>query len=224
MQRRSSNSANAARAVLAAAVLIVSDATPILAAPITINYDFGVIDLACTSEGAACPQDILPGTSSAVGNVYTNIFNGGYRAGGRVDWDFTFDTSPFASISAITMQIDVVGLWGAYPGNIGPGGQLGNFFAIDGVPLVPFLLNTDGRDSHLFAIPSLSAGAHVFTVQVYDPAFSPGPFFEGWGGVDFARLSVTGETAAAVPEPASLLLVASALAGLCGTRFRRKSV
>ena len=135
------------------------------ASPITSVITFGQINLNCTGEmDADCQaQDLLPGPQSitdsghGVNNVFTNIFNGGYRPGGGVIWDFDFDAADFDSISAMTLQVDVVGLVECYPGNIDPQqGQIGNYLAIDGVPFAPFVGNTDGRDSHTFAIPILS--------------------------------------------------------------------
>src|SRR4051812_49470648 len=96
------------------------------ASPITSVITFGQINLDCTGEmDADCAaQDLLPGAQSitnsgyGTGNVFTNIFNGGYRPGGAVIWDFTFDASDFDSISAMTLQVDVVGFVDCYPGNI----------------------------------------------------------------------------------------------------------
>jgi hypothetical protein len=178
-------------------ILLTGITTSSFANPIVVSHDFGIVNLACASEGAACAPDILPGPRQQSATCSRTSSTAATARWFDVVWDFTFDASPFLSIASMTMQVDVVGFLGAYPGNIGPAGQLGNFFAIDGVPIFPFLVNTDGRDSHVFAIPTLAAGSHQFSVQAYDPAFSPGGNFEGWGGVDFARLTVSGETAAA---------------------------
>jgi len=188
------------------------------AGTIMLTYDCGVMNTACTGESVACPQDILPGfPNSVVGSVYTNVFNGGYRAGGNVQWDFTFDASPFTTVDFMVLRVDVVGLYEGYAGNIDPdAGQIGNYLAIDGVPFAPFLDNTDHLDSHALTIPVLSAGPHLFSVWAYD---DPRAKYEGWGGVDFARLTVWGESAP-VPDPGSSLLLLGI--GLVGLRACRK--
>ncbi|HEX2731270.1 MAG TPA: hypothetical protein VHM70_06690 [Polyangiaceae bacterium] len=164
------------------------DAGPVL----TQTFEFGVPDPGCASEGASCAQDVLPGTSSVEGSVFVNVFNGGYRAGGHVSWDFSFDDSLFASVTSMTMSVTIVGFLGAYLGNIdADAGQIGNYFAIDDVPVEPILDNSDARDTHVFAIPILSPGAHTFSVWAYDQP--PGPNYEGWGGVDMATLTVQGK-------------------------------
>jgi hypothetical protein len=154
-------------------------------------FEFGVPDLTCLSELGTCPQDVLPGGKNSVnGNVYVNVFSGSYRAGGHVDWDFTFDGSAFSSVRKMTLEIVIVGMLGG--GNIDTSGskQIGNYLAIDGVPFFPITASTDSRDTHVIPIPTLSPGAHVFSVWAYDSP--PGPLDEGWAGVDYAKLTVDG--------------------------------
>ncbi len=159
---------------------------PVPAAPVAAQkiriIEWGTIDPKCTSEQAPCIDQ--PAFTPS---------KGGYRAGGHVAWSFSLVTSDFSSISSMQLQVTAIGLWGAYPGNIDPShGQLGNYLAIDGVPYTPFLNTTDGRDTRIFNIPILSAGQHTFAVFAYEP---PGPDYDGWAGIDYAKLTITGLSA-----------------------------
>ena len=225
---------NTVRAVaVAGAVLISGIATAANAGTLTQVTSWGTLDPGCTFEHASCASD----------PAFTPSF-GGYRAGGQVSWGnplnplapFMFDTSAFTSISSIQLSVLVVGFWQEYTGNIdptqlnlGPGGgvpnngQIGDYLAIDGVPFAPFLGMTDGRDTATFDLTTaLAPGPHTFTVVAYDDP--PGPWDEGWAGVDVATLTVTGETAGSVPEPAAVALFACGLATLGSMRRRRAAI
>jgi hypothetical protein len=195
-------------AVLAVIIVSIAAAVSASAAPLTQVTSWGTLDLGCTTEGASCADDYAFTPSD--GATY-----GGYRAGGSVSWAFTFDPSAFASISSITMDVLVVGLWPGYTGNVDPNsGQIGDYFAIDDLPFAPFLGVTDGRDSGIFNLTaSLSAGLHTFSVVAFD--YPPGPNYEGWAGVDIATLTVTGE-GSAIPEPSTWLLLFTGLGSLLG--------
>jgi hypothetical protein len=140
-----------------------------------------------------------------------------------VSWGFDFDRSPFASITSISLDVLVVGFWGAYPGNIDPvAGQIGDYLAIDGLPYAPFRNMTDGRDLRTFALPTtFAAGPHTMSVVAYEP-YASYNWYEGWAGVDYATLTVVGESdVVSIPEPASLMLLGAGLAGL-GRSWRRR--
>jgi len=113
------------------------------------------------------------------------------------------------------MDVLVVGLFPRYTGNVDSNsGQIGNYFAIDGVPFAPLLGVTDGRDSGIFDLTaSLSVGPHTFSVVAFDRP--PGPNYEGWAGVDIATLTVTGEDSA-IPEASTWLLLFTGLGSLLG--------
>ncbi len=193
-----------------------------LASPLTSVTTWGTLDPGCTSEHATCATDPAFSPSS-----------GGYRAGGSVSWGdplnpaspFVFDTSAFGSISSITLEVLVVGFYPPYQGNIDSSGgqQIGNYLAIDGTPFAPFLNMTDGRDTRVFDLTGvLSPGSHTFSVVAYQP---PGPNYEGWAGVDIAKLTVVGDTeVSAVPVPAAAPLLATGLGvlGLVHWRYRRR--
>ncbi len=182
---------------------------------------FGTIDPGCTFEHANCADDFAFTPSD--GHSF-----GGYRQGGSVSWNFNFNTSAFTSISKITMDVLVVGFFQGFTANIDPAkGQIGDYFASDGVPFAPFLNVTDGRDHGIFDLTtSLAAGPHTFSVVAFSEP--PGPNLEGWAGVDIATLTVTGQSAGPVPESATnemllvglglLALVALAQTGKCPSR------
>jgi len=187
--------------LMAAALGLSAIAATVQAAPLSQITEWGTLDPSCTGEGVTCAAD----------PAFTPSF-GGYRAGGSVSWGFTFDPSAFASISSLELEVLVVGFY--FEGNASPPAPLGNYLAIDAVPFAPFLNVTDHRDTRTFTLPVLSAGPHTFSVV----AFSN----EGWAGVDFARLTVTGEsTAQGVPEPATLVLLGLGLAGLGFSRRKQ---
>ena len=154
-----------------------------------------------------------------------NPSTGGYRAGGSVSWGdplnpinpFVFDTSAFASITSIKLDVLVVGF--LYNGKITLPGELGNYLAIDSTPFAPFVGVTDHRDMNSFDLTSvLLPGSHFFRVT----AFS----YEGWAGVDIATLTVTGDNGVnPVPLPPALALFAGGLSalGLLGWRRKRKA-
>lgn len=179
------------------------------AQPITQVTQFGTVDPGCINEGATCAAD----------PAFTPSF-GGYRAGGSVSWTFSFDPSPFSSISSI--QLDVLAVGFLYNGNIGAG-QIGNYLAIDGVPFAAFTGVTDGRDLMTFALPTnLAPGPHTFSVVAY--GFPPGPLNEGWAGVDFATLTVVGQgrTVAVPAVSAGGLLALALLLGGSGLILRHR--
>ncbi len=182
---------------------------PAYAGPVTQVTHWGTVDPGCTNEWAACATDpaFTPPT-------------GGYRAGGSVSWSFSFDRSGFSSVSSIQLDVLVVGFWGSYPGNIdAAAGQLGDYLAIDGAPFAPFLGMTDGRDLRTFSLSAdLAAGPHTFSVVAYD---DPWRNYEGWAGVDYATLTVTG-MAAAIPEADTYSLLLAGLGLLAFITRRRK--
>lgn len=186
--------------------------------PLTEVFSWGTLDPGCTSERAVCANDFAFTPSD--GHTF-----GGYRAGGSVSWGFNFDTSAFASISNITMDVLVVGFFQGFTGNIDPSnGQIGDYFAIDGVPFAPFLHVTDQRDHGIFDLTtSLAGGPHTFSVVAFDDP--PGPNLEGWAGVDVATMTVTGESAAPIAEPHSyqMLLVGLGLLGFAARRWKPNS-
>lgn len=193
-------------------VLIILTPT-VNASPLTQVTEWGTIDPTCTWEHSACVAD----------PAFDPSF-GGYRAGGSVSWDFTFDPSSFSSISSIQLEVIVVGFVNYYPGNIDPSmGQLGNYLAIDDIPFAPFLQMTDGRDTRLIDLTAhgLTPGYHKFTVVAYS---DPNAKYEGWAGVDYSKLTVTGDTggSAPVPEPSTMLLLGLGLMGLAGVRRFKK--
>lgn len=204
-----------ARTLVGPIVMAIAIAGSASATTLTQVFNWGTLDPGCTSEHAVCANDYAFTPSDGV--TY-----GGYRAGGSVSWSFNFDTSAFSSISGITMDVLVVGFWEGYTGNADPkNGQIGDYFALDGVPFAPFLGVTDGRDHGIFDLTtSLSPGPHTFSVVAFDDP--PGPNYEGWAGVDVATLTVTGESAnSPVPEPGTLLLLSTGLAGIAGAARRR---
>ncbi len=173
---------------------------------------FGTLDPGCTFEHADCANDFAFTPSD--GHTF-----GGYRIGGNVSWNFNFDPSAFTSISKITMDVLVVGFFQDYTGNIDPAkGQIGDYFAIDGVPFAPFLNVTDHRDHGIFDLTtSLTPGPHTFSVVAFD---FPGPDIEGWAGVDIATLTIIGQSAGPVPEPGTceMLLIGVGLLALVGLK------
>ncbi len=117
------------------------------------------------------------------------------------------------------MDVLVVGFFQGFTANIDPAiGQIGDYFAIDGVPFAPFLDVTDGRDHGIFDLTtSLSAGPHTFSVVAFsDP---PGPNLEGWAGVDIATLAVTGVSE---PKLYDLLLAGLGLLGIAAAPRRKQ--
>jgi hypothetical protein len=62
------------------------------------------------------------------------------------------------------MDVLVVGFFQGFTANIDPSrGQIGDYFAIDGVPFAPFLNVTDGRDHGIFGLTgNLTPGPHTF--------------------------------------------------------------
>lgn len=185
---------------------------PALALPAAAQtVQFGSIDPACTHEGAPCQADA----------AFTPGF-GGYRAGGSVSWSYHF-SPPADPVTSIYMDVLVVGLFGSYPGNIDPNaGQLGNYFALNGTPFFAFTQNTDGRDLYSIQLPGLVAGLNTFSVVAYSS--SQGPRHEGWAGVDYAVLTInTAAAAPTVPEPMTMILLGTGLAGIGVLRARRRS-
>ena len=177
------------------AVILLWAVTPLCARANSLTQvtTFGTLDPGCTFEMAVCANDFAFTPSD--GHTF-----GGYRIGGSVSWNFNFDPLAFTSISKITMDVLVVGFFQGFTANIDPAkGQIGDYFAIDGVPFAPFLNVTDHRDHGIFDLTTeLSPGPHTFSVVAFD--IPPGPNLEGWAGVDIATLTVTGESAGPVPE------------------------
>jgi hypothetical protein len=207
---------------LSATLLLVAvSASASVAATITSVTEWGTLNPTCTTEGSSCSVDPA-----------FNPSTGGYRAGGSVSWgdpanplnQFVFDTSAFSSITSIALEVLVVGFYTEYQGNIDPSaGQTGNYLAINGTPIAPFLGMTDGRDTRTFDLTTILAdGLYTFSVVAYTEGPS-GNKHEGWAGVDFARLTVIGESSvSAVPVPAALPLLASGMGALGMIGWRRK--
>ncbi len=197
------------------AVILLFAATPRCARAdsFTEVVTFGTLDPGCTFEHADCANDFAFTPSD--GHAF-----GGYRIGGNVSWDFNFDPSAFTSISKITMDVLVVGFYQGFTANSDPAkGQIGDYFAIDGVPFAPFLNVTDHRDHGIFDLStSLTPGPHTFSVVAFD--IPPGPNLEGWAGVDIATLTITGQSAGPVPESGTyeMLLVGLGMLALVGLR------